>query len=280
VELSDIARRYDGFVLDLDGCVYVGGEATPGAPEAIRALREAGKGVVFATNDPRHVVEDYVRRLWGVGVRASTSDVVTVGAATQHLLAETRSGESAFVIGTAAMCRHVADAGLEVVNGTDLASRASVVVVGGTDDLCYDDLRHATLSLRSGAAFVAAGRDSTYPMPDGLWPGTGAIVVALEYASDRTAEVVGKPEPGLIRTAVDRLRVERVLVVGDRLDADVAAAHAAGLDAALVLTGATTREEGERALEDATGEVPRPLAVADSLAELVVRAGPSDPNRS
>jgi len=263
VELSDLAARYDGFVLDLDGCVYVGGEATPGAPEAIRALREAGKGIVFATNDPRHVVEDYVRRLWGVGVRASTSDVVTVGAATQHLLAETRSGETAFVIGTAAMCRHVADAGLEVVNGTDVASRAAVVVVGGTDDLCYDDLRHATLSLRGGAAFVAAGRDSTYPMPDGLWPGTGAIVVALEYASDRTAEVVGKPEPGLIRTAVDRLGAGRVLVVGDRLDADVAAANRAGLDAVLVLTGATSAEEAASAGE------PHPVAVAASLGALV-----------
>ena len=276
MELSDLAARYDGFVLDLDGCVYVGGEATPGASEAIRALREAGKGVVFATNDPRHAVEEYVRRLWGVGVRASASDVVTVGAATQHLLAETHSGETAFVIGTAAMQRHVSDAGMQVVNGTDVASHAAVVVVGGTDELCYDDLRHATLSLRSGAAFVATGRDSTYPMPDGLWPGTGAIVVALEYASDRTAEVVGKPEPGLIRTAIDRLGAGRVLVVGDRLDADVAAAHAAGLDAALVLTGATTRTEAECARDEAAEDGPRPLPVADSLAELVRGAGPTD----
>ena len=276
MELSDLAGRYDGFVLDLDGCVYVGSEATSGASGAIRALREAGKGVVFATNDPRHAVEEYVRRLWGVGVRASASDVVTAGAATQHLLAETHSGETAFVIGTAAMQRHVSDAGMQVVNGTDVASHAAVVVVGGTDELCYDDLRHATLSLRSGAAFVAAGRDSTYPMPDGLWPGTGAIVVALEYASDRTADVVGKPEPGLIRTAVDRLGAGRVLVVGDRLDADVAAAHAAGLDAALVLTGASTRAEGERARDEPAEGGPRPLAVADSLAELVRGAEPRD----
>jgi ribonucleotide monophosphatase NagD (HAD superfamily) len=113
-------------------------------------------------------------------------------------------------------------------------------------------------------------------MPDGLWPGTGAIVVALEYASDRTAEIVGKPEPGLIRTAIDRLGAGRVLVVGDRLDADVAAAHAAGLDAALVLTGATTRTEAECARDEAAEDGPRPLAVADSLAELVRGAGPRD----
>lgn len=277
MSLSPLTAGYDGFVLDLDGCVYVGDEATPGAPRAIDALRTAGKGVVFATNDARHSVEDYVRRLWGVGIRASAADVVTAGAATQHLLAETRTGRTAFVIGTPALRRHVEDAGLRVVNGTDLAPRAAVVVVGGTEDLTYDDLRQANLSLRRGADFVTGSRDSTYPMPDGLWPGSGAIVVALEYASGRTAEVVGKPEPRLMHTALGRLGMGNVLVVGDRLDADVAAAHAAGLDAALVLTGATSAEEAAATPDQADDDAGRPVAVAETLAELVLgsaRPGP------
>ncbi len=262
--LSPLVARYDQLILDLDGCVYVGEQATPGAVEAIDQLRDAGKRVAFVTNDPRHSGEDYVRRLWRIGTRASLGEVVTVGGAMQHLLAETRGGRTAFVIGTDAMRRHVEQAGLKLLNGTDLAVGAEVVVVAGTDDLVYDDLKLATLALRRGADFLAAGRDATYPTPEGLLPGTGAILAAVETASGRTASVVGKPEPRLFETALDRLGSGRTLVVGDRLDADVGAAARLRLDAAVVLTGGTTREQAEAA------EDPRPLAIAASLGALVL----------
>jgi glycerol 3-phosphatase-2 len=264
VPLTPLAARYEQFILDLDGCVWIGDEPTPGAVPALEALRDAGKRLAFATNDPRGATEDYVARLWKIGVRASVQEVVTVGGATQHLLAETRSGRTAFVIGTPPLHRHVADAGLRILNGTDLASRAEVVVVAGTQDLVYDDLRRATLAVRRGADFLATGRDPTYPQPDGMWPGTGAIVVAVEYASGRTAEIVGKPKPQLFLTALDRLGHGRTLVVGDRVDTDLAAAATAGLDAALVLTGGAQRAEWD-------GFEPKPAAVADTLAELLVR---------
>ena len=260
--LTPLARRYDQFVLDLDGCVWVGDQPTPGAVEAIEALREAGKGVIFATNDPRSAGEDYVTKLWGIGLKASLRDVVTVGGAMQHLLAETRSGRTAFVIGTDAMCRHVVDAGLKLMNATDLASRAEVVVVAGTESLVYDDLRNAALAAHRGADLLATGRDPTYPQPEGPWPGTGAILAAVETASGRKAQIVGKPEPQLMLTALDRLGDGRTLVVGDRLDADVAAAARAELDAALVLTGGSGREEVDRAEH-------KPVAVADTLAALL-----------
>ena len=261
--LSPIAQRYDQFILDLDGCVWIGGEPTPRAVEAIDALREAGKEVAYATNDPRSGTEDYVARLWKIGIRASLRDVVTVGGAIQHLLAETRSGRTAFVVGTDALRRHVADAGLRVLNGTDLASRAEVVVVGGTEELVYDDLRYAALAARRGADFLATARDPTYPQPDGLWPGTGAIVAAIEVASGRSAEIVGKPEPQLMLTALDRLGDGRTLVVGDRVDTDLAAAAAAQLDAALVLSGGTERQA-------LNGVEPEPVAVTDTLADLIL----------
>jgi HAD superfamily hydrolase (TIGR01450 family) len=152
---------------------------------------------------------------------------------------------------------------VRVVNWTDLASRAEMVIVGGTDELIYDDLKNAVLALRRGADFLATGRDPTYPMPDGLWPGTGAILAAVEVGSGREASIVGKPEPQLFFTALDRLGDGRTLVIGDRLDADIAAAEKARLDSALVLTGGTSREESETVKE------PRPLVVADSLAALV-----------
>ncbi|HEY6780457.1 MAG TPA: HAD-IIA family hydrolase [Thermoleophilaceae bacterium] len=260
--LSPLAARSDQFIFDLDGTVWIGGEPTPGAVETVGALRDAGKQVAFATNDPRSGTEDYVTRLWGVGIQASLADVVTVGGALQHLLAETRSGRTAFVIGTASLRRHVSDAGLRVLNGTDLASRAEVVIVAGTEQLVYDDLRVATLAVRRGADFLATGRDPTYPQPDGLWPGTGAILAAVEYASGRNAQIVGKPEPQLLLTALDRLGEGNTLVVGDRVDTDLLAAAAAHLDAALVLTGGAHSSD----VDDLD---PRPVAVADSLSELL-----------
>ena len=263
--LTPIAQRYDRFILDLDGCVWIGDEPTPRAVEALDALREAGKPVIYATNDPRSATEDYVARLWKIGIRASLGDVVTVGGALQHLLAETRSGRTAFVVGTEALMRHVTDAGLRVLNGTDLASRAEVVVVGGTEELIYDDLRYAALAVRRGADFLATARDPTYPQPDGLWPGTGAILAAIEVASDRKAEIVGKPEPQLMLTALDRFEDGdgRTLVVGDRVDTDLAAAAADELDAALVLSGGTERQA-------LNGFEPAPVAVRDTLADLIL----------
>jgi glycerol-1-phosphatase len=264
VPLSPLVKSYDNLILDLDGCVWVGDQPTPRAREAVEALREDGKRFAFITNNPRRSTEEYVQKLWGVGIRASAADVVTVGGAMQHLLAETRTGRTAFVIGSEALKRHVADAGLKLLNGTDLATRAEVVVVGATDDLLFDDLRCAAMSARRNGDLLGTSRDPTYPMPDGYWPGTGAILAAVEVASGRTASIVGKPEPQLILTALDRLGDGRTLMVGDRLDTDVAAAAKARIDAALVLTGGTTREEA------AAARKPKPVAVADTLADLVL----------
>jgi HAD superfamily hydrolase (TIGR01450 family) len=262
--LSPLLRQYEQVILDLDGCVWLGPEPIPGSLDAINAIREAGMRLAFVTNNSWLAGEDLVTKLWGIGVQASLADVVTVGGAMQHLLAETRQGRTAFVIGSDAMFRHVKDAGLRIMNGTDLASRAEVVVIGATLDLTYDDLKNAALAARRGADFLATGRDPTYPMPDGLWPGAGSILVAVESASGRTASIVGKPEPQLFITALDRLGDGRTLVIGDRLDSDVAGADKARLDAALVLTGETTAEQA------AAAKKPKPVAVAADLRELVL----------
>ena len=265
--LSSLLARYEQVILDLDGCVWIGDRPVDGSVEAIAALREDGKRIAFVTNNSWHAGEDQVAKLWGLGVKASLADVVTVGGALQHLLAETRSGGTAFVIGKGSLRRHVADAGLTVLNGTDLASRAETVVVGGTDDVTYADLRDAALAVQRGAALLGTARDPTLPMPEGFWPGTGAILAAVETAAGVKASIVGKPAPQLFLTALDRLGEAPTLVVGDRLDSDVAAAAAAGLDAALVLSGGATRDEAAAAKD------PRPVAVAETLGALVRGAG-------
>jgi glycerol-1-phosphatase len=253
---------YDIFLLDLDGCVWVGDQPTPGAVEAVGALRAAGRRLGFVTNDARHGEDDFVRKLWGMGFRAAREEIVTAGGALQHVLAE--SGHAtAFVIGSEAVHRHVTDAGLRILNHSDLADRADVVVVSGHDRFDFAELRGAVQAALRGADIWCTGRDATFPMPDGPWPATGSVVAAVEAATGMAARSVGKPEPQLFLTALDRIGPGRALVIGDRLDADMAGAQAAGLDGAVVLTGATSAAMARAA-------DPAPAFIAGSLAELLL----------
>ncbi len=262
--LSPLLASYDHLLLDLDGCVWVGEEPTPGAPEAIAEVRAAGKSLAFLTNETRRSPEEYVRKLWSLGLQASLEEVVTVGSAIQHLLAGRERGTAVYVIGATAIFRHVSDAGMSVVNGTERAAQAELVVIAGHDELHFGELRDATQAVLAGAQMIAANRDRTFPTADGLWPGTGAVVAALEYATERGSSLVGKPDPKMFHTALDRLGPGRTLMVGDRLDSDLAGAAAAGLDGAIVLTGVTSREQAEAARD------PSPVAIADTLYALLV----------
>jgi HAD superfamily hydrolase (TIGR01450 family) len=263
VPLSPLLRRYDQLLLDLDGCLWIGDEPTERAPEAVAALREAGKSVAFLTNDVRHAPEEFVRKLWRLGFQAALDEVLTVGAAIQYVLSG-RDGGAAYVVGSQALVDHVAEAGMRIVNRTEFATRADVVVVGGHDRFGYEELKIASQAVQRGAELIGATRDPTFPMPDGPWPGTGAVLAAVEVAAGRRASrVIGKPEPAMYEAARDRLGEGRCLAVGDRLDVDVAGARHAGMDSALVLTGGTSRAEADAA-------DPRPTHVAESLAALVL----------
>ena len=262
--LTPRIARYDQVLLDLDGCLWVGETALEGAPEAVAALRDAGKAVAFLTNDVRHAPEEFVRKLWRLGFQAALSEVVTVGATIQYLLSE-RDGGAAFVVGAQALVEHVAEAGLRIVNRTEFATRADVVVVGVHERLSYEEIRIAAQAVRRGAELIGATRDATFPMPDGPWPASGAVLAAIETAAGRDADrIAGKPEPAMYAAARDRLGAGRCLAVGDRIEIDVVGAQRAGIDAALVLTGGVTHAEAHAA-------DPPPTLVAESLAALVLQ---------
>ncbi|HEY7075687.1 MAG TPA: HAD-IIA family hydrolase [Solirubrobacteraceae bacterium] len=232
--LSPTVRRYDHLLLDLDGCLWVGDEPIEGAVEAVAALREAGKAVLFLTNDSWHAPEELVRRLWRHGFQAALDEVLTAGAALQFWLAQ-RGGGGAFVIGSQALVDHVAAAGLRVLNRTEFATRADIVVVASHDRFDYEELKIATQAVLRGAELIGVARDATFPMPDGPWPAAGAVLSAVETATGRRgALTIGKPEPAMYDAARDRLGPGPTLAVGDRLEIDVLGARRAGLDSALL----------------------------------------------
>jgi glycerol 3-phosphatase-2 len=262
--LSPLLARYDHVLLDLDGCVWVQDTCIAGTPEALSELRAAGKTLSFLTNDARHSPEEYVRKLWSLGLKASLEEIVSVGAAIQFALAGRLPGATAYVIGAPAIFRHVSESGHQIVNGTPHATSADVVVVAGHDEFTFAELRDATQAVLAGAEMIAAGRDRTFPVADGQWPGTGALVAALEYATHRTARIVGKPDRLMFSAALDRLGPGPALMIGDRLDSDLAGAAAAEIDGAIVLSGVTTREQAEAAVS------PAPVAIGENLRALVL----------
>jgi len=269
-----LADEFDGLLVDLDGVVWVGREPIAGAGDALRELQNAGKGLVFVTNNPGRAAGVYAERLGEAGVEVGAEQVVTAGEATARLAAERvgRDG-SAFVIGAPAFKQAVAAAGLTLVEdapaskglGPDDAEavEADAVIVSGHRGFDYGELLSATRALQGGAALFATSRDPTLPMPGGAWPGTGAVLAAVETASGATAEIGGKPERHLFELARERIGdAERVAMVGDRVSSDIEGGRRAGLTTILVLSGATSREEAESA-------APRPDHVIESLADLL-----------
>ena len=262
--LSPLLSAYDQVILDLDGTVWIGDAATRRAPEAVAAIRASGRRLAFVTNDGGHSPEEYVQKLWSIGCTAAIEEIVSVGSAIQFVLAERPPALRVFVIGAAPIFRHVSDAGHHIVNNTPNAETADVVVVAAHRDFNYSEMMTATRALLAGAELISAGRDRSYPSDGGIAPGTGAVTAALEYASGAAARNVGKPDPQVFAVALDRLGSGRTLVIGDHLVSDLGGAAAAGLDAAIVLSGITSRDQAEAAVD------PAPVAIGQDLATLVL----------
>jgi HAD superfamily hydrolase (TIGR01450 family) len=243
-----LADEFDGFLVDLDGVVWIGRDAVPGAAGALRTLIDRGKEIVFVTNNPGRPAATYVERLREAGIPVADDRVLTAGVVTARLAAERAgAGATAFVIGAPAFHETVGAAGLSLVEG-EAAREASAVLVSGHRGFDYEELLTATLALQGGASLFATSHDPTLPMPGGSWPGTGSILAAVETASGKSAEIGGKPERHLFEQARALMpRAARVAMVGDRLASDIEGGRRAGLETILVLSGASSRAEAEDA---------------------------------
>jgi glycerol 3-phosphatase-2 len=238
-----LAAGYDALLFDLDGVLFRGDEPVPDAPETMGALRESGARIVFLTNNSSRTPEQVAAKLTRLGIAADPAEVVTSALATADLLAGRGVG-SAYAIGGDGVVGALEAAGISVVDGEP--GDVSHVVVGIDDDLTYAKLRIACVLVQRGAHLVATNADRTFPASGGeLWPGAGALVAAITTATGVEAEVVGKPFPPLFESALRRSGGTNPLVVGDRLDTDVAGAEALGWDSLLVLTGVSDRRELE-----------------------------------
>jgi glycerol-1-phosphatase len=237
-----LASRYDALLFDLDGVLYRGDEPVPHAVESMEVVRSSGVAVVFLTNNSSRTPDQVAAKLVGLGIAADPSEVVTSALATADLLAA-RGGGTAFVIGQDGIRTALADAGLRIVDGEP--DRVDHVVVGVDLEATYAKLRTACVLVQRGAHLVATNPDRSFPAPGALWPGAGALLAVITETTGASAEVVGKPYAPLYEVAAARAGARRPLVIGDRLDTDIAGAVALGWDSLLVLTGVSTREDAE-----------------------------------
>lgn len=241
--MSDaLLAAYDAVLFDLDGTVYHGARVIPGAPETVRATREHGTPVRFVTNNASKAPDEVVAHLIGLGMPAETDEVHTSAQAGVQLLEERlEPGAEVLVVGTRALADEVARAGLKPVRKTGDDVRA--IVQGHSPDNTWAALAEACLAIRAGALWVACNVDATLPSERGLLPGNGSMVAALRTATDVEPLVAGKPQPLLFETAAKSAGAEHPLVVGDRLDTDIAGAVAAGVDSLVVLSGVATPQQ-------------------------------------
>ena len=263
-------RDYRAFILDLDGVIYRGDGLLPGAREFISWADDTGRKLIFLSNNSFATPDEVTAKLARLGAPHPEGRVLTSGAAAARQIAVRHPGGSVYVLGVASVERMVEGEGLRVVWRDGMDGPAPDAVLVGLDfNLSYDRLRRGLRAILAGADFIAVNRDPMLPVEGGFDPGTGSLVAALEYASGQTAEIVGKPAPGVMLEALRAMGAEasETLVVGDGLALDIVAGHAAGMDAALVLTGMNTRAQAEVA----TGQAKPDLifsGIGDLLAAL------------
>ena len=261
---DDLLSRHDVLLADLDGTLYRGPAAVPGAVEAVRAAAERGVRTVYVTNNASRRPSAVAEHLAELGFAARTEDVVASSQAAAALLAERLpAGARVLVVGTEALVAEVTGQGLRLAERAD---EADAVVQGHSPDTGWRELAEATVAVRAGALWVACNLDPTLPTERGPLPGNGAMVGVVRLATGREPQVAGKPGPALLHEAARRTGARRPLIVGDRLDTDVEGGRAAGMATLLVLTGVSDAAE----LLAAPPKL-RPDYVAADLAGLTAR---------
>jgi HAD superfamily hydrolase (TIGR01450 family) len=232
------------WIVDLDGVVWLAGTPIEGVVEAVDLLREAGVRVLFVTNNSAPELAELVSRLGRAGIEADPNDLVTSAQAAASMLSP---GDSALALADGGAREALSARGVTLVDD----GPASAVVVGWTHQFDFERLSQAARVVRAGARLIGTNEDSTHPTPDGLLPGSGALLAAVATASDTTPEVAGKPHRPIVNLITERAS-DLTMVVGDRPETDGALARALGVPFGLVLSGVTAPGGAEAAGADDT----------------------------
>ena len=253
-------NQIKALILDADGVVWKGDHPIGDLKEIFKKLNQKGIEYCFATNNSTKSIANYLERFAGFHIPATQGQIFTSGKTTADILKERYpNGGNVFVVGMEGLIQTLKGAGFDHSDTNPLA-----VVVGLDKEVTYSKLSTATLLIRQGIPFIATNADKTFPSPEGLVPGAGSIVAALIASTDTNPEVIGKPHTPIFTQALAYLnkRPEEVLVVGDRLETDIAGGQATGCKTAVVLSGVSTREVCE-------AWAPPPDVIADNLSQLV-----------
>lgn len=231
-----LASRYDVALLDLDGVVYVGPDPVPDAPENLRKAAQEGMRIGYITNNASRPASVVAEHLASFGLDVIADDVVTSAQAAAKLIAaEFPAGSPVLVVGGEGLYAALEEYGLTPVRSSD--ANPVAVVQGFHPDVNWVMLADGAHAINEGARWYATNLDLTIPTAGGMAPGNGTLVQAVRAAVEVDPVVAGKPEPPLLETSIERLEAERPLMIGDRLDSDIAGAHAVGIASLWVATG-------------------------------------------
>jgi HAD superfamily hydrolase (TIGR01450 family) len=234
-----LVDEYDAFLVDLDGVVYVGEEPVRGAVEALERLRDRGVTFRFVTNNSSQTRAEIQSKLAGMGIEVDRNTIVSAAWATLQYLHD-QGLDTVYVVGTDSLRAELEDGGITIA-----AEAAQAVVVGHDSTTDYRDLTRVTRLVRDhDLPIIAVNSDAIVPKPDGLVPGVGAIVSAIETATGRMATVIGKPETRLFEYALQSLDANAAAMIGDNQMVDVVGADRAGIDSILVTVHATRSADG------------------------------------
>lgn len=228
-------------LLDMDGVLWRDTEPIGDVAANLNALESKGIKAAFVTNNATKTVAMYQEKFAGFGAQVNPQQIFTSANAAAHYLSQQHpGGGSVYVVGEKGLRQAVEERGFKIADKDVLA-----VVVGLDRELTYEKIKRATLLIRAGAAFIGTNPDRTLPSPEGPVPGAGTILAAIEAASDTNPVVIGKPGTAILEAAMAELGViaSETLLVGDRIDTDVAAGQKAGCRSGLVLTGITSEQE-------------------------------------
>ena len=246
------------WLTDMDGVLVHEGQALPGAAEFLQRLVEKQRRFLVLTNNSIFTPRDLAARLRASGLDIPEESIWTSALATAKFLEDQRPGGSAFVIGEAGLTTALHQSGYTLTERDP-----DYVVLGETRTYSFERITQAIRLIESGARFIATNPDATGPSPDGSLPATGAVAALITRATDREPYYVGKPNPLMMRSALNAIDAhsETTAMIGDRMDTDIVSGLEAGLQTVLVLTGVSTRESAER--------FPfRPSRILDSVADL------------